>query len=298
MPDPEVIVRPLVVADDEAARAVAFAALSGVSRRLDREPHAMPDDEPTQDRMRARVSRCRETDPAGAWAAERDGQVVGVALALRRGPLWFLSLLAVTEGLQGRGVGARLMAAAMTTYDGAGAGLITASRDARALRRYQLAGFRLEPCFEANGAPDLRAAPAAQGVRPGDLRRDRDLCEEVAGRQRGVGHGGDLDAMLAAGARLFVADAGPERGFALVRAGAVWLVAATSDVVAQRLLWAALAGIAAAGEEAAVSWVTARQQWALDVCLAARLALWSGGAVAVRGEPGPLTPYLPSGAWG
>lgn len=277
-------------------RTMVVAALDGVAARLDRDPRHPPETEVSRARGLARILRCQETDPDGSWLAEQDGQPVGLALALRRGQLWFLSLLAVAEGLQGVGVGARLMEAALGTYDGASSGLITCSRDPRALRRYQLAGFALQPCFAAGGWLDRALVPASLGVRAGDLARDRDLCEDVATRQRGSGHGGDLDAMLATGHALHVAERGRDRGFACAQDGRVVLLGATAPALAAGLLWAALAE---AGEaEVTVPWLTARQQWALDVVLAARLSLTMQGAVAVRGAPGPLSPYLPSGAWG
>jgi len=294
----QVTIRPLTPDDVEGARVVAGAALQGVSTRLDREPHAWPDDEESRARSRERVARCAQTDPQGSWVAETDGAVVGVGLALRRGPLWFLSLLAVAEGLQGRGVGARLMDACLTTYDGAAGGLITVSRDPLAMRRYQLAGFALQPAFGAGGVPDPAGLPTPVDVRSGDLATDRELCHDVGIRLRGAAHGDDLDAMVAAGGELRVAEDGAERGFALTRPGSLWLLGATSDTVAARLLSSVLADAGRAGVEMDVSWLTADQQWALDVTLAARMRLHSGGSTATRGRVGPLTPYLPSGAWG
>ena len=46
-----------------------------------------------------------------------------------------------------------------------------------------------------------------------------------------------------------------------------------------------------------VGFITARQPWAIDVALAARLTLKTDGAVCTRGKLGPLAPYLPSGAY-
>src|SRR5436305_2024499 len=49
---------------------------------------------------------------------------------------------------------------------------------------------------------------------------------------------------------------------------------------------------------AEVSWITGAQQWAVQVALANCLELHPHGPVMVRGEPGPLHPYLPDGAFG
>lgn len=40
--------------------------------------------------------------------------------------------------------------------------------------------------------------------------------------------------------------------------------------------------------------ISGAQQWAIEVLLAARLPFQSRGAIAVRGNPGPLTPYIPT----
>jgi hypothetical protein len=43
--------------------------------------------------------------------------------------------------------------------------------------------------------------------------------------------------------------------------------------------------------------VTAANQWAIQVALEAGLAVSDHAAVFVRGEPGTMAPYLPSGAY-
>jgi hypothetical protein len=46
-----------------------------------------------------------------------------------------------------------------------------------------------------------------------------------------------------------------------------------------------------------VDFLTAAQQWALPVLLDAGLLLSPDGPVFLRGDVGPFTPYVPSGAW-
>src|SRR5512144_323030 len=84
-----------------AARAALFAPLPG------------EDEERLRARQMARIAHLLDTDPGGAWVADRDGAVVGVAQALLREGLWGLSLYAVAEAEQGRGVGRRLLDAAL-----------------------------------------------------------------------------------------------------------------------------------------------------------------------------------------
>ena len=57
--------------------------------------------------------------------------------------------------------------------------------------------------------------------------------------------------------------------------------------------------LARAGDREAVGrWLTAEQQWAIEVCLDAGLELRANdGAVFVDGDVGPFTPYIPSGAF-
>ncbi len=78
-----------------------------------------------------------------------------------------------------------------------------------------------------------------------------------------------------------------------VRISACWPIAAA---IAARLLWAAMA--ASTEPSVTVDWLTADQQWAIDVCLAARLPLSAGPSRCWRGAAQPLTPYLPHGALG
>jgi hypothetical protein len=46
-----------------------------------------------------------------------------------------------------------------------------------------------------------------------------------------------------------------------------------------------------------VDFLTAGQDWALPVCLGARLALSPDGPMFAGGTLGPLAPYIPSGAY-
>ena len=51
------------------------------------------------------------------------------------------------------------------------------------------------------------------------------------------------------------------------------------------------------GAEAEIEWLTAAQQWATDVAVAALLALRPAGGLFLRGDTGPFRPYLPGGAF-
>ncbi len=281
--------------DVAAVAALGNRTFDDKDARLDTAP-ATPWDDPARFAASVRrVAAAVASDPDGGWVAEDGEGMLGAAIALRRGGLWVLSLLVVRPGSQGLGTGARLLAAARRTEPGSSGGLIFASRDPRALRRYQRAGYALLPSYQAAGAVDRALLPGELGVRDGDPGRDGELCDAVGTALRGVGHGGDLDALVANGHRLLVADDRRGQGFVMVGPAFLGLCGATDVETARRLLWAALAE---SPPEARVMWVTGAQQWAIDVLLDARLSLRSGGSVCVRGDVGPFSPYLPSGVYG
>ena len=249
-----------------------------------------PDPAPSFGYAAVRLRHLLGTDPGGAWVAERDGEVVGCALALKRERLWGLSLLVVHPDAQSNGIGGELLARAYRYGDGARGRLILASRDPRAIRAYLRLGLDLHPAAVALGRPRHAARPA--GVRPFSA-EDRAWVDEVGRAVRGASHGADLDACLAAECSIAVV---PERGYAVWRDGALRMLAATDEDAARRLLGAHLA--AAGGRETSVEWLTSHQQWAIRECLDAGLRIDpAGGAVLTGGELGAMVPYLPSGAY-
>jgi predicted N-acetyltransferase YhbS len=281
--------RPLREDDLAAVHEVNSRAFSDLDRRFGGDYPGTP--QPMEVAL-ARLRRPMTTDPGGAWVAERDGAIVGCALAIVRDGLWGLSLLCVDPPAQSSGAGRELLARAFAHGAGARGHVILASPDARALRAYAQLGLALHPCISAAGPPRGVVMPA--GVRDGH-RGDLPLIEAVDRAVRGAPHAGDLVAMLDAGAHLLVA---PDRGYAVVRDGHLRLVAAFDDDGARTVLRAALAHTAATGRPAFVEWLTSAQQWAVEVCVEARLELRDrGGAVFLGGDVGPFRPYLPSGAY-
>ncbi|HVU72207.1 MAG TPA: GNAT family N-acetyltransferase, partial [Mycobacteriales bacterium] len=259
-------------------------------------PEVPPLDDPDRRAQgHARLRAALSTDPDGCWVAEDDEGLAGVTLALRRDSYWILSLLAVRVGAQGLGIGRLLMDAALRSREGARNGLILASGDPRALRRYHAAGFALHAGFEAAGPVDRALIPAGLRVRDVDLATDLEPLQRVVQRLRGARFGPELATLAQVpGRRVLVTD-GPARGFVLLRPGGVLWLAADDEAAAARLLWAA---IAECGETAAVEWLTNGQQWAIDVAMQARLSFWRGNTVCRWGEQVPFHPYLPSGVYG
>jgi hypothetical protein len=146
----------------------------------------------------------------------------------------------------------------------------------------------------ASGKVSRESLPAGLKTREG-TEADLELAARVDRTIRGAPHGPDLELMLQSGTRLLVAD-GPEgSGYAAVWEGSPALLAATSPDTATDLLWSCLAE--SDGNEVEVHWITTAQNWALPVVLKAGLSLSPAGPLCVRGELGPLTPYLPSGPY-
>jgi len=240
-----------------------------------------------------RVAHCHESDPAGAFVAERDGRLVGAVAALRRERTWILSLLTVAPTAQGGGIGRALLSASLDYAAPDDAGLIISSNDPRALSAYGSAGFALQPAFEARGTIVLERRPAdlpevTDGA--GALPELSAISREV----RGASHEQELPHALYRGARILRLG---DRGFAVAQQGhGVWLLAARDEAAATALLWHALAEVGHT-DRAPIRWITGDQQWAIDVALQAGLRLVPYGAVCMRRVRAPLRPYLPSGSF-
>lgn len=268
--------RPMRDADVEAVTELVYAA-SDDARPSDAVAHA-------------RYRYPLRHDAAGAWVAEDEHGLAAVAIALRREDLWMLTEISVRPDLQSAGLGRRMLERVHAYADGAKGRLIASSRDPRALRAYARLGLDAQPCLWAYGQPKGVDAPA--GVREGG-RDDLPFTEEVDRAVRGAAHGPDIAFLLELDQTLLVSD----RGYAVVGdTGGLRLLAAFDEAGARELLRATLAR---AGERAVgVGWITARQQWAVQECVDAKLELRADtGVLFAGGDVGPLHPYLPSGAY-
>ena len=257
----------------------------------------LPGDDPAVvlPRQQARVEHLVRTDPGGSWLAERDGQVVGCAMALMRERLWGFSLFAVDEDARGRHLGRALLDASLRYGEerGADGWIVLSSEHPGAMRRYALAGFDLHPTLAGVGIPELGNAPDAVSRVESAGDDGIPLADAIGRELRGAGHRPDLEYMVASGARLLTFE---DRAFAVAREGNVMLLGARDDDAAALVLWAALV-TAPPGATAAVSFITGSQQWAIRTLLDARVPLSLDSPVCVRGRVGPLAPYLPSGAF-
>ena len=231
------------------------------------------------------------TDPGGCWVADLGGEVVGLVTSIIRERTWILATYAVRPGLQGQGIGKPLLDAALDYGRGCLHALFAASDDAKAARRYLLAGFELHPQMTLTGQVDRSALPAIDRVR-GATVDDTELMDSVDRRARGAAHGTDHH-HLQRHFRGLLVDDGTGSGYAYVDAdGRLKLLAASNRRTAARLLWTVLAE---GPTETYVDHITAANQWALQVGTAARLRVGTQGHLAVRGMK-PPTPYIHHGA--
>ena len=281
---PRVEVRSLAPEDLPAAAALSAAAFG------------MALDAPA-DRARwlERVGHAYDTDPEGSFVAETDGRIVGVAEVILRDRLWILSLFTVEPRLQGAGAGRALMQRALDVGTVGAPGLIVSSNDPRALRLYAAAGFTLLPTFQALGPVTRRRIPAQAASVRDDAEPDDERLAALSRTVRGATHTPDLRYALRRGGRLLTL---ADRGFAIAMPGQnVWNLVALDADSARLLLWRALE-LAGDSEGRVVRWILGRQDWAVEVALRAGLRVSAYGALAVRGDVGPLHAYLPSGPFG
>lgn len=266
----------------------AFYEAEMQSRR-DSDPPAQRRSEARSANWIARTDGFLATDPEGCVVAYDSEGLAGFATSARREDvLWFLCTFAVRPGLQGRGIGKRLLDAAAAYGSGCPRWMLSASDDPKALRRYRLAGFDLHPQLILHGEVDRSSLVPVDGVRDGTT-ADFDLLDSLDRKVRGAAHGRDHEVLSDMGSLVVDADG---KGYAYADGSGPTLLAALDEETATRLLWECLARTEG---QAKVTHVTGANQWAVDVGLAARLAIGTEGALGVRGMA-PPAPYLHNGA--
>ena len=285
-------IRPMRPDDVEACETISSTAFHELDLRTYQ--RGWPDPEPRppgrSEAWRRRTRHLITTDPGGCWVAEADGELVGFATSLVRELMWILASYAVRPGRQGQGLGRALLDAALEHGRGCLRGMLNASEDPQALRRYALAGFRLHPQMTLVGTVDRSVLPVVRHVREGTA-GDRDLLDSVDRGVRGAAHGPDHE-VLGRELRLLVTDRPAGSGYAYVNAsGAPVLLAAGNRRAATALTWE---GLAASDPDVPVEigHVSAANDWAVDLAVRARLGIWSRGFLALRRMKEPA-PYLP-----
>ena len=213
--------------------------------------------------------------------AEVDGEMVGCATSLTRELMWILATYVVRPGLQGQGIGKALLAAALHHGRGCLRGMLSASADPKAIRRYRAAGFSLHPQMYLSGTVDRAAIPVVEKVRDGSA-GDFELMDSIDRRVRGAAHGPD-HALLLGMFRLVVSDTSTGSRATPTTPPTGCRPCSPRPTGVRR---PGCCGSASppAGEPSRVPHVTAANEWAIDVGLAARLDLVQEGYLALRGH--------------
>ncbi len=283
----------MLPADVPAAERLSDESFLELDRRVLRRdwPEPQPRGLPRAETWVRRTLHLLATDPGGCWVAEDATGMVGMATSFVREQAWCLATYAVRPGLQSRGLGKQLLAGALHHGRGCLRGMISALADPQAVRRYRRAGFSLHPQMLLTGTVDRAAIPSIEKVREGSV-ADTELMDSIDRQVREAAHGPDHQLMQSEW-RWIVSDTTTGSGYAYLDAnGRLELLAATNRRTAVRLLWTALADGPA---EQTVSHLTAANEWAIDVGLAARLDLHTDGYLALRGMKPPV-PYVHNGA--
>ena len=141
MYDPPVSGEPHVrnVRPDEIEQVWRVHVASSSDLAMRRGRPGRPADEPVASDARVGLI----TDPNGYFCAVEDGQIRGMASALVRGRVWYLSMLFVLPGDQGRGVGRALLERTLAYGEARGVEVrcVWSSLDPRAQARYVMAGM-------------------------------------------------------------------------------------------------------------------------------------------------------------
>lgn len=281
-PAPNLIVRHMTEADIPEAAEVGAAAFD-----------LEIDTDLGQQRWHTRIRHPLLTDPEGAFVAvtPTSGAIAGVALAIVRDRVWILSHLTVDPNVQSGGVGRALMHAALGYCGDLRDGIIVASNDPRALRLYASSGFDVVPTFKAEGRVDARKIPPLNPKIVPVAQHEVERLAPISRAVRGAEHTPDFALAYDRDATVFrLAD----RGFVVAQPGrGLWGPIALDAEAATDLLWCGLEHLKH-DEQVEVSFVTGEQQWALGVFIRAGLSFEAYGGLAVRGNPGPLYPYIPS----
>ena len=162
-----VIYRPATPADTPAVYRVFTDTLADLSARINQPADSTAGAADAWLRRQPLFDHLAET-AAYAWLAEADGEVIGYARSIQRGPLLELTEFFVLPGRQSAGVGGELLRRAFPAdAPGATRRAIIATIDTRAQARYLRAGvYPRFPIYEFNRAPEPVSVPTDLEIRP------------------------------------------------------------------------------------------------------------------------------------
>src|SRR5262245_59857322 len=230
-------------------------------------PAARPADAPVASDARAGLA----SDPDGYFGAIEGGRIHGMVSALVRGRVWYLSMLFVLPGEQGKGLGRALLERALA-YGGARGTEIRctwATLDPRVQARYVMAGMAPRwPIYRLDGdaaAVARLAARAGFDAREREVPCDPGVAEKLTAEVYGCDRAGDLAHWRGdGGAALAIERSGELAAFAYRRGERIGPAAGRDETA----LLKAVAAAAAAGASEGKS-VTARVPGACSYLLEA-----------------------------
>jgi predicted N-acetyltransferase YhbS len=175
--------RAIEPADADACANIVYEAFGGIH-----DHHRFDRDFPSLDAAAQLTSAFISHPSIWGIVAETEGRIVGSNFLDERGPIRGVGPITVAPGLQGSGVGRRLMEAVLERgREARGVRLFQDSFNMASLSLYASLGFEVkEPAVVISGVP--RSAPAAGiDVRPlaeGDAQECEELCLRVNGFER------------------------------------------------------------------------------------------------------------------
>lgn len=178
-----VVLRPIEPSDTGECARIVYEAFGGIH-----DHHRFERDFPSLEAAAQLTSAFIAHPSIWGVVAEREGRVLGSNFLDERGPVRGLGPITVDPEAHGRGVGRRLMEAALERGAGAaGIRLFQDSFNVGSLSLYASLGFEVkEPAVVIGGRP--RSGPAAglevRRLEEGDLQACEDLCLRVHGFAR------------------------------------------------------------------------------------------------------------------
>jgi GNAT superfamily N-acetyltransferase len=286
MSDTTITLRAMTPDDADTVARIVYQAFADIHDR-----HRFPRDFPTLEAADELVGNFIADPSIWGVVAEHDGLVIGSNFVDERGPIRGVGPITVDPHSQQRGVGRRLMAAALDRSDGAaGVRLLQDSFNVRSLGLYASLGFAAtEPVVVMGGRPQTGIGQGFE-VRPmteRDIEQAEALHLEVHGFERTAELRGALEAPVL---EPYVATSDGELvayATTLTFFPAAHAVARSASAMA-----ALIAGTIAAGEAPASFLLPVRQHELFSWALEAGLRVVKPMTYMVIGQP-----HDPQGCW-
>ena len=201
----------------------AFAAIAGA--------HNFPVDFPGPEHATGLMT-AMITNP-GVWGvvAEEDGRILGSNFLDERNAVFAVGPITVDPKIQNKGVGRRLMQAALERTDerrAPGVRLLQAGYHTRSLSLYASLGFDVREPIACMSGPAIAAGPPGIAAR-GATQADEEACNQVCRRVHGHDRAGELSQAVASGTAMVAERAGRITGYASHLAYFGHAVGETSD---------------------------------------------------------------------